>query len=133
MNVEIGTEARYSISGNICFKFSAFCLCSAGKPSPFYVSFFLVSTLYCTENLKHIFPEMKLCGLVPNFYIHVSGIDFHIPRIGLIWNLYFPELHERTLSSTAEVERRLGNCRQALVDGSSLLSPPLLQLSREFA
>jgi hypothetical protein len=28
MNVEIGTEPRYSFSGNICFKFSAFCLCS---------------------------------------------------------------------------------------------------------
>ncbi len=29
MNVEIGTEPRYSFSGNICFKFSAFFLCSA--------------------------------------------------------------------------------------------------------
>ena len=29
MNVEIRTETRYSFSGNICFKFSAFCLCSA--------------------------------------------------------------------------------------------------------
>jgi hypothetical protein len=30
MNVEIGTESRprYSFSGNICFKFSAFFLCS---------------------------------------------------------------------------------------------------------
>jgi hypothetical protein len=28
MNEEIGTEARYFFSGNICFEFSAFCLCS---------------------------------------------------------------------------------------------------------
>ncbi len=46
----------------------------------------------------------------------------YIPMIGLICNFNFPTLHERTLSSTAEVARRLGNCRQAVVDGSSLLS-----------
>ena len=27
--------------------------------------------------------EMKLCGLVPNSYIHVSVNDLYIPRIGL--------------------------------------------------
>ncbi len=27
--------------------------------------------LHCTENSKQIFSEMNLCGLVPNFYIHV--------------------------------------------------------------
>jgi hypothetical protein len=26
---------------------------------------------------------MKLCGLVPNFYIHVYVSDLYIPRIGL--------------------------------------------------
>jgi hypothetical protein len=31
--------------------------------------------VHCTENLKLIFPEMKLRGLVTNFYIHVSGSD----------------------------------------------------------
>jgi hypothetical protein len=35
-----------------------------------------------TENLKQIFPEMKLRGLVPNFYIHVSMSDLYIPKIG---------------------------------------------------
>jgi hypothetical protein len=42
--------------------------------------------LHCSKNLKQIFPEMKLFGLVPNFYIHVSESDFYIPSI-LIWNL----------------------------------------------
>ncbi len=88
--------------------------------------------LHSTENLKHIFPEMKLGGLIPNFYIHVSGSDVYFPTIGLIWNLYFPVLRKRTLSSTAGVERRAGNCRQAVVHSSSLPSPRLLRLSREF-
>jgi hypothetical protein len=38
--------------------------------------------LHCTENLKQIFPEMKLRGLVPNFYINVSVSDLLIPTIG---------------------------------------------------
>ncbi len=34
----------------------------------------------------YVFPEMKLRGLVPNSYIHVSVSDLYIPRIGLpIW------------------------------------------------
>jgi hypothetical protein len=33
---------------------------------------------------------------------------FYIPRTGLIWNLYFPVLHERTLGLTACAERRAG-------------------------
>ncbi len=35
------------------------------------------STLY--QNSKHIFSEMKLCGLVLHFYIHVSVSDLYIP------------------------------------------------------
>ncbi len=41
---------------------------------------------HCTENSKQIFPEIKLCGLVPNFCIH--GLVSHlycmyiIPTIG---------------------------------------------------
>jgi hypothetical protein len=37
-------------------------------------------TLY--PNSKHIVPEMKLRGLVSNFYIHVSVSDLYIPTIG---------------------------------------------------
>jgi hypothetical protein len=46
---------------------------------------------------------MKLRGLVTNFSIH--GSDLYISKIGLIWNLYFPVLHEKTLGSTAGEER----------------------------
>jgi hypothetical protein len=41
--------------------------------------------MHCTENSensKQIFPDMKLRGLVPNFYIHVSASDLYIPTIG---------------------------------------------------
>jgi hypothetical protein len=38
---------------------------------------------HCTENLNQIVPEIKLRGLVPNFYIHVSVRNFYIPRICL--------------------------------------------------
>jgi hypothetical protein len=87
------------------------------------------SLVHCTKNLKRIFPEMKLCGLIPNFYIYVSGRDLYISTICLIWNLYSPVLHEINLISTAGVERRAGSCFQAEVSGSSLLSPLLLWLS----
>jgi hypothetical protein len=39
--------------------------------------------MHCTENSIYVYPEMKLCGLVPNSYIHVSVSDLYIPRIGL--------------------------------------------------
>jgi hypothetical protein len=32
---------------------------------------FTILQMHCTENSKKMFPEMKLRGLVPNFYIHV--------------------------------------------------------------
>ncbi len=35
------------------------------------------------ENSKQIFPEKELCGLRPNFHIHVSVSDLCIPTIGL--------------------------------------------------
>ncbi len=36
-----------------------------------------------TESLKQIYPEKELRGLSPNFHIHVSVSDLHIPTIGL--------------------------------------------------
>jgi hypothetical protein len=37
--------------------------------------------MLCTKNSKQILPEIKLHGVVPNFYIHVSVSDFRIPTI----------------------------------------------------
>jgi hypothetical protein len=44
----------------------------------------LYLTLHCTQSLNHIFLEMKLRGLVPNFHIHVSVSDLYNPTIGLL-------------------------------------------------
>jgi hypothetical protein len=38
--------------------------------------------VHCKQDLIYVFPEMKLCGLVPNFHIHVSVSDLYIPTIG---------------------------------------------------
>ncbi len=35
------------------------------------------------ENLKQIFPEKEYQGLSPNFHIHVSVSELHIPTMGL--------------------------------------------------
>jgi hypothetical protein len=65
-----------------------------------------LSTLqrHFNENSKQIFPEMKLCSLKPNSYIHVSVNDLYIPRIGrpiLLqnrrpdrWNISRSQIHE---------------------------------------
>jgi hypothetical protein len=47
---------------------------------------YIVQFMHCTENPIYLFPEKKLCGLVPNSYIHVSVSDLYIPRMDLpIW------------------------------------------------
>jgi hypothetical protein len=44
------------------------------------------SLWHFTENPTNVFPEMKLRGLVPNFYIHVSVNNLYISKICLpIW------------------------------------------------
>jgi hypothetical protein len=40
-----------------------------------------------TENWNKTFPERKLCGLNPNFYIYISVSDLYIPTIGLPFSL----------------------------------------------
>ncbi len=41
---------------------------------------------HCTENPIYLIPAIKLRGLIPNTYIHVSVINIYIPRNGLpIW------------------------------------------------
>ncbi len=46
---------------------------------------FYLQQVHCPENLKHIFPEMKLRGFVPNFYIHIQYlyhiIIYHVSQI----------------------------------------------------
>jgi hypothetical protein len=55
-------------------------ICSVQMSSNMY----LHSTLY--QESINVFPEIKLHGLVPNSYIHVSVRYLYIPRIGLpIW------------------------------------------------
>jgi hypothetical protein len=92
-------------------------------------------TSHCTDNSKHIFLEMKLLVLIPKLYIYVSGSDISIPTISLIWNLYFPVLHGRTLGSTAVAERRAWNCRQACSGWRqfpALPSAPAVELSSHY-
>ncbi len=48
-----------------------------------YSLVFTAKTQYRTENSIQIFPEKELCGLSPNFYIHVSVIDLYISTICL--------------------------------------------------
>ncbi len=46
----------------------------------------LFNSSHCTKNPIYVCPEIKLRGLVPNSYIHVSVSDLYIHRIGLpIW------------------------------------------------
>jgi hypothetical protein len=52
-----------------------------------FSSVLAVWKLHCNENTISVFPEKELRGLSPNFYIHVSVSDIHIPRIG---PSYFP-------------------------------------------
>ncbi len=51
---------------------------------------------HCTENPFYVFPEMKLRGLVPISYIHVSVSYLYVPRIGLpIWeDMNRSKIHE---------------------------------------
>jgi hypothetical protein len=37
--------------------------------------------MHCTQNPIYVFPEMKLRGLVPNSYIHVSLSYLYIPSL----------------------------------------------------
>ncbi len=66
---------------------------------------------------------MKLRGLIPYFYIHVTGIDLYIPTIGLIWNLYFLYC-VRELSAQPQ-ERREGQGTAAKQRLAAVPCPPL--------
>jgi hypothetical protein len=38
-------------------------------------------SIHCKEDSICVFPEVKLRGLVPNFYIHTSVSNLYIPKI----------------------------------------------------
>ncbi len=54
----------------------------------------LLTKVHCKEDPIYVFPEMKLCGLVPSFYIHVSVSDLYISTIGLPNLLNRSQIHE---------------------------------------
>ncbi len=88
---------------------------------------------HCTK-IRNIYSQKWNCmALFPiSTFMYLEATYMYIPTIGHIWNLYFPVLLERILGSAAGMKRRVRNCRQAELGDSSLPSPPLLQLSREF-
>jgi hypothetical protein len=106
MNMEIGgLWPRHSYSGSICLEFSVMVLCSerisTTKNQQQRLMFSRICNmqtysyvLLCLEWIQYALykksdlciPEMKLHGLLPNSYIHVSVSDLYISRIGLpIW------------------------------------------------
>jgi hypothetical protein len=51
-----------------------------------------------TENSKQIFPEMKLCGLSTNSFIHVSVSDLYIPANNLLITYFLYKTEDDKLS-----------------------------------
>jgi hypothetical protein len=54
----------------------------------------LLDTVHGKEDPISLFPEMKLRGLVPYSYIHVSVSDLYISTIGLPILLNRSQIHE---------------------------------------
>jgi hypothetical protein len=54
----------------------------------------LLTKVHCKEDPIYVFTEMKLRGLVPNSYIHVSVSDLYITTIGLPIVLNRSQIHE---------------------------------------
>ncbi len=55
------------------------------SPVSLYICFLLMkrwALIHCNENPIYVFLFCELGGLSPNFHIHVSVSDLHIPRIG---------------------------------------------------
>ncbi len=47
----------------------------------------LAVTTHCKKSPIYVFPEKELCGLSPNFHIHVSVSDLYFP---MDRSIYFP-------------------------------------------
>jgi hypothetical protein len=54
-------------------------MCS--PPGSLHTINYIALKMHYTEKSNKIFPEIKLLGLFPNFYIHVSVSDLYIPTI----------------------------------------------------
>ncbi len=54
--------------------------------SPVFIFFLehplIQAPLHCKEDPIYLIPEMKLCGLIPISFIHVSVSELYIPTIG---------------------------------------------------
>ncbi len=48
-------------------------------------SFHIPVLRHCKEDPIYVFPDLKLCGLVPSCHIHVSVSDLCIPRSETVW------------------------------------------------
>ncbi len=72
----------YFLMGLLQIKLEVSC---HGTMQPCSINRSIIRDLY-TANAMHrkfeVFPEMKLCSLVPNFYIHISVSDIYTPTIG---------------------------------------------------
>ncbi len=73
---------KYASQLQILLRWPAVAGCVYYKLFEYKIEEATLQRLY-NENSKQIFPEMKLCGLVPNSYIHISVSDLCIPTIGL--------------------------------------------------
>ncbi len=62
--------------------------------------------IHCAENPIYVFPEMKLRGLIPNFFIHVSVSDLYILRISLLLWLH---LNRQTDPGNIKITHRYMN------------------------
>jgi hypothetical protein len=88
-------EILYTVLKHLC----------VGEPIKISSKIFLY-ILHCTENPSYVLQEMKLRGLIPNSYIHVSVSNLYIPRIGLpIW----PHQNRQTDPGNIEIVHRYMN------------------------
>ncbi len=83
-----------------------------------------VSELHCIKNSNHIFPEMNLFVLVPNFYIHVSGSNFLYLHNRSYLESLFPSLCCVSISAQLQ-ERREGQGTAAKQGLAAAPCPPL--------
>ncbi len=58
---------------------------------------------YCNENPIYVFLFWELCGLSPNFHIHVSVSDLYITRVGTTCHTYSLLYHGVVESDNREI------------------------------